>query len=278
MKPRMPQLDYMDEGLRVSINNQLYFLIKSIWDLPGTDVDASVGLLLSIEFWVDYLREHADEYPYQDYDFDDYNRDNFIRGIKEYVQERFWYEVYDLLEFFFKKRTYMDISSEIQKFNAALEEEVSGFRMLNELVVPFTGKIEIQSIEEASQLPKAYAGAESHIKKAVRLISDRENPDYSNSIKEAISAVESCGKVFVDGKNATLGDVLKEMRKKGEIHPQLIEAWDKLSSYTNAVPGVRHGLKESEQSVGFDEAKYMLVTCSAIVNYLCSKDAGKNSR
>ncbi len=35
--------------------------------------------------------------------------------------------------------------------------------------------------------------------------------------------------------------------------------------------GIRHGSTEEELKISFDEAKYMLVTCSAFVNYLIAK-------
>jgi len=44
-----------------------------------------------------------------------------------------------------------------------------------------------------------------------------------------------------------------------------------LSGYTSDKGGIRHGLKEEDHNVDIDEARFMLVTCSAFVNYLISK-------
>lgn len=38
---------------------------------------------------------------------------------------------------------------------------------------------------------KYFIGAKQHIPQTLELLSDRENPDYINSIKESISVVES---------------------------------------------------------------------------------------
>ena len=54
------------------------------------------------------------------------------------------------------------------------------------------------------------------------------------------------------------------------IHGALKEAFDHLYGYTSSEEGIRHGsIKESE--VDFDIAKFMLVSCSAFVNYLVSR-------
>ena len=49
-------------------------------------------------------------------------------------------------------------------------------------------------------------------------------------------------------------------------------AFEKLYAYTNnKTTGIRHALMEDTESPGFDEAKFMLVACSAFVNYLRGK-------
>ena len=51
--------------------------------------------------------------------------------------------------------------------------------------------------------------ATNHLEKALILISNRESPDYANSIKESISAVEAiCSEIL--GKSDTLGSALKK--------------------------------------------------------------------
>ncbi|WGS63939.1 hypothetical protein [Marinitoga aeolica] len=46
----------------------------------------------------------------------------------------------------------------------------------------------------------------------------------------------------------------------------------KLYGYTSDEKGIRHALLEGESTnISFDEAKFMLVSCSAYVNYLIEK-------
>lgn len=49
-------------------------------------------------------------------------------------------------------------------------------------------------------------------------------------------------------------------------------AFSKMYAYTGDAEGIRHALME-ETNLGFEDAKFMLVSCSAFVNYLKAKAA-----
>ena len=55
-----------------------------------------------------------------------------------------------------------------------------------------------------------------------------------------------------------------------DMHPALKAGFSKLYGYTSDESGVRHPILK-DANVGFAEAKYMLVTCSAFVNFLVDK-------
>jgi len=151
--------------------------------------------------------------------------------------------------------------------NQFFEQEYVGYRFVNGKIAPITDKNEIDSIEEACN--NEFAGTRAHIKKAVGFIADRERKDYKNCIKESISAVESICSIIAGQKKSSLDDALKNLQKKGvKIHPQLELAFSKLYAYTNSEKGVRHANGMFESEVTFEEAKFMLVSCSAFVNYL----------
>lgn len=63
---------------------------------------------------------------------------------------------------------------------------------------------------------------------------------------------------------------MKEVEKKIELHPALKEAFNKLYGYTSNADGIRHALLE-EDTLDFEDAKFMLVSCSAFINYLHPK-------
>lgn len=108
------------------------------------------------------------------------------------------------------------------------------------------------------------------MKKALNLYSDRFSPDYENSIKESISAVESmcCIITGETGKSATLGATLKKLEKHNiYIHEAMKSAFEKLYGYTSDENGIRHGGIDFKGATS-DDARYMLVSCSAFINYL----------
>jgi len=72
----------------------------------------------------------------------------------------------------------------------------------------------------------------------------------------------------------TLGPAIDVVAKKANLHPQLVTGFKALFGYTCDDHGIRHALKDDGQPEA-EDAKFMLVTCSAFVNYLTEK-AAKN--
>lgn len=157
------------------------------------------------------------------------------------------------------------------KFNAILEQEKSGYRLIDGLISPIVGEIEIECIEEASNT--RFSSVNTHLQKALQFYSDRENPDYENSIKEAISAVESmcCIITGMSGAQATLGNALKHLEDSGMVlHGALKSAFEKLYGYASDMNGIRHGGIDFKNAPA-EDAKYMLISCSTFINYLIEK-------
>lgn len=149
--------------------------------------------------------------------------------------------------------------------NQTFEKEFVGYRFVNGRIVQITSEEEINQIEEAIAVKDNKVN--DHLEKALLLLSDRENPDYENSIKESISAVEAmCNEIV--GKKSTLGEALKQLKKENKIHPSLESAFEKLYGYTSDASGIRHAGQMDGKNSTFEEAKFMLVACSGFVNYL----------
>lgn len=153
-----------------------------------------------------------------------------------------------------------------QVFNRVFEREYVGYRFIKGRITPIIDPLEISEIEEAGLIDENKVA--QHIDKSLGLLSDREHPDYENSIKESISAVEAmCSQIL--GKKATLGEALKKITDGGiTIHPSLKSAFEKLYGYTSDASGIRHSGEIGGPDSTFEEAKYMIVTCSAFINYL----------
>jgi hypothetical protein len=64
------------------------------------------------------------------------------------------------------------------------------------------------------------------------------------------------------------------LEKRINFHPALKEAFDKLYGWTSDAEGIRHGLGLMEEpNLEFEDAKFMLVACSAFINFLLEKAA-----
>lgn len=178
-----------------------------------------------------------------------------------------WNNVYDFIEYISQKYHNEEINIEFRKLiNEVLKEEKSAYRFINDYIVPIIDEVEIEEIEESLNIE--YFGAKRHLSNALELLSDREKPDYPNSIKESISAVEAVAKE-ITGKETDLASCLKVMDL--DLNKQFKTAMTNMYGWTCKEDGIRHGHTGEELKTSFEEAKYMLVTCSAFVNYMIAK-------
>lgn len=182
-----------------------------------------------------------------------------------------WYRVYDFIEKYLKIKDEITAIEMTKRFNRVFEEEVVPYRVLNGLVIPIVNESELKTLEET--INSEYDSVSRHMYKALELYSDRQKPDYENSVKESISAVEAmcCIITGSDGGNATLGNTLKKLKDAGvTIHPAMESAFLKLYGYTSDSGGIRHGSIEFVD-VPSEDAKYMMISCATFVNYLIEK-------
>lgn len=197
-----------------------------------------------------------------------YNLDPIIDQMKETIMLDQFDSVLSLIEYLAGRLRKDNYHSESvpQTFNKIFESEYIGYRFIGEKVTPITDEDEIRAINESIQSTEDTVAL--HFQKALERLSDRDKPDYENSIKESISAVEAMCNIILD-KTRTLSDSLRQLEKRGIIiHPALKDAFIKLYGYTCDASGIRHAGGLGSPNSTFDEAKFMLVACSAFVNYL----------
>ena len=123
---------------------------------------------------------------------------------------------------------------------------------------------------QQSLVSNDFPAVTTHLERALELLSDRKNPDFRNSIKESISAVEAMAQIVARDPKATLGDALKTLDKSKKIHPALKDGFSKLYGYTSDEGGIRHAMLE-EPNLRLEDAKFFLLACTTFVNYLKSK-------
>ncbi|WP_312423325.1 AbiJ-NTD4 domain-containing protein [Anaerospora hongkongensis] len=257
------QINDMDESLRALIWNDLTMCYWNIYKDGNLDDTRSVQSLV-IEIWSSFLKKPIDDLSKL--------RTVAISQIRKYFFSCEWYEVYDFIEFIANN---FDDDGEIdQEFidfcNCTLEKEMSGYRFVYNKIAPITSESEIKEVEEALYHFEKFRPVSIHIDAALRLMSDKENPDYRNSIKESISAVESACMIISGDSKATLGKALTIIEKKHPLHGSLKASFDKLYGYTSDAEGIRHALL-TESNLDLYDAKFMLVACSSFVNYLIAK-------
>lgn len=98
---------------------------------------------------------------------------------------------------------------------------MAGYRIINHIVTPITDENEIKAIQESLEKSKPFKGVYTHLSTALKMLSDRKNPDYRNSIKESISAVESIANVIAGEKTTSLAPALKVVKDKIKLHSAL---------------------------------------------------------
>lgn len=199
--------------------------------------------------------------------------DDAIKQIRSYFFQCEWHIIYSLIEetldnypsqYCEKKEKF------IEQINHVLEIENSAYRIINNEIIPITSEQEIKSIEEAITNTNQFSGVQQHLNQALKLMSDRQNPDYRNSIKESISAVESICKIVTNEDKATLGKALKIIEDKHGLHAALKGSLSQLYGYTSDADGIRHAMLE-ESNLSYIDAKFMLVACTNFINYLIDK-------
>jgi AbiJ N-terminal domain 4 len=194
-----------------------------------------------------------------------------LRKLKNYFLDSQWYEVYDVLEFLADSSAHPGLGERfIDSVNPLLKEELSGYRFVSGRIVPITSEEEIAAIEQALALPDSLKPVREHLNQSLTLLAKRKQAHYRNAIKESISAVESLCKIIVRQGKATLGPALNTVEEQTKLPAVLKQAFQKLYGYTSDAQGIRHALMD-EPTLDIEDAKFMLVSCSAFVNYLVVK-------
>lgn len=182
-------------------------------------------------------------------------------------------DVYDFLDFTVSSSLFPGEKDDfVDGLNFILQRELSGYRFINKELAPITSEAEIESIEQAIKHTNGsrYRGASIHLSTALEKLSDRREPDYRNSIKESISAVESVCQVIAGDSTLSLGKAIKVIEKTKPMHEAFKKGLLSIYGYTSDSDGIRHALQD-EPNLKQEDALFMLVTCSAFVNYFIVK-------
>jgi len=256
--------DEMPASLKTRIWNVLYLLIFSKIGDPDGQRISGIYNQLPYEFltklWYDFFG--SDLMAFDQWDW--LERVNLTK--RKYDAFK-WFKVYDFIEFILNNYSDARINAIISKeLDLVFEKENAPYRIIGNQVVSITSEGEKEEIEKALNILDKYKPVRDHISKALNLFSKRPEPDYKNSIKESISAVESLV-MIIEGDKKELPKLIDKLN----VHPAMKDGFKKLYGWTSDACGIRHGEYPDSFPCGEPEARYMLITCSAFINYVIAK-------
>lgn len=253
------QIDSMDDDLRNSLWNALFvFYFDGITSQTSEKNTAIMGFTKF--YWLRYLKWPIDKFPYKGSEQFSILRDRYFKYQ--------WNEVYDFIQIIANDYDDLDQNQKFMHYcNFILEQELSGYRFVSGVIARITSEEEISSIEQA--IASSPNPVSIHLQQALALFSDRTSPDYRNSMNSSISALESVCRIIASEPKDNWGIVIKQVKVKLGLHPALAGTIDKMFGWASDAD-IRHG-SPNEPTLDFDDAKLMLVSCSAFINYLISK-------
>ena len=250
------QVGSMDKRLRNALWNCVDYAILRI-SAQTAFVRLSPLSQLAVEIWDGVMHTTNDQIP------SEVGRLRF--ELKNWFMSVPWNLAYDLLECIAASGATLPEFK--PQCNEMLVREGAGYRFIGNQITPLTSEAEFQEV--ANALKESSAPVAEHLKTALGLFSNRTEPDYRNSVKESISAVEAACRELAAKPDATLSDAIKKL--PNQPHPALRFAFGKIYGYTGDQGGIRHSLDDQSVIVDEAEARFMFVACSAFVNYLRAK-------
>jgi hypothetical protein len=264
---KLLQKDGIDEETR----NRLWTILQwCLWDQWKTDQryepKAQAVEVLLDRLWFRFFKLPSDTRP--PFHRGGYSGETCYDILRGHFFNKDWCYVYDFIEFVLAAIPDATAKELVAPINSVLEEENVAYRLAGMQFIPITNEEEIDTVTKAEN--NEIESVREHLRTAINFLSDRKNPDYRNSIKESISAVESLMMVVSGNKSATLSEGLKRIHEVVDLHPALKGGFEKLYGYTCDEDGIRHAIF-SNRSISYGDAKYFLVSCSAFINYVVEK-------
>lgn len=234
------QLDYIDEQLQVGLWNVLDVSYWSSAEYIRRDLAPPMKLVsdqhnrdlyvLVRALWADFFKAPLEEITKR---FGS-DWDRILGHIRDFFfGNTAWWALYDFIEFVAENHPDMERNARFRESaNVMLEREMSAWRFVGPTIAQITSEEEIASID-AAMGNSAAPNAAKHIESALALLSDREDPDYRNSVKESISAIEAAVRLATDDEDATLSDGVKLLSRHHDLHPAMRAALLKLYGYAS---------------------------------------------
>ena len=131
--------------------------------------------------------------------------------------------------------------------------------------IPELTKKLVDSAEEL--LTPQYAAPLGQFKKAKAFLYNEQPPDYLNSIKEAVGAVEGLARTLCDQPKATLSELIPVLKKSHLSHPAMAQIVASIYAVRGDEPGIGHGAA-NQSSFGYADAEFILNVSASVIIYL----------
>ncbi|MBR2506978.1 MAG: hypothetical protein IKB70_08810 [Bacilli bacterium] len=268
---REMQIFDFEKGTRIVLFNRLKNLFDQQVEIRDLDIDCLIKFTVENAFNDVYQGEYEDTYT------------SLFVDVLDIFNNGEYHSILDIIEFVcnlifegeeeYSRRCasqygycfYVDVRASM---NDCFEDEFVGYRFIGDKIVKITNNVEIESINNSSLTP--YDKVNESISKAVAYISETGFKDYKNSIKEAISSVEQMANILLNTSGLTLSNAISQLADKNIVNNYLKSSIKNLYNYSSDTNGVRHGNNKDNDNISFEDAKFILITCSAIINYFCS--------
>lgn len=239
----------MDRDLRTRLWNAVYehFIMKL--SRPGLSLKKISPIIRYI--WTDFVRDKIDKIIH-------YQRIGpvaFYKWVGDCMFNAPFNRVFDFIEFLIPILESEEDLSDVEFIldcNTALEKEGSVFRIVNKKVVPLINGNEVMKLEQVFQQTATEEFAQTGFEKALALFTDRQHPDYNKVILEALQVVDWA-------------------LARYPAHKISHDGLSPIAVHNNCMIRIREVLSEPGTVATFEEARYWLMVCAALVNYLKEK-------
>ncbi len=180
------QIDSIDQELKNGLWNILYLqILNQIQNEYTYKWNVNPFHFFCRSLWHNFFKIPIDSIPSSRYDVGSFIRSSYFNGN--------WHEAYNLIEHIVDlasdKIFELNISTIKESFNHVLEREFAGYRFIQGYLSPITNSSESESLKTAIDKTNSYSelkGCNLHLREALLKLSDRQHPDFRNSIKESV--------------------------------------------------------------------------------------------
>ncbi|MFH0882298.1 MAG: hypothetical protein V2A56_04865 [bacterium] len=254
------QVEGVDDALRVAIWNAIWrTLIDDPWAKPKPTLREEV----LDDIWEHFYRRPSDETPRDPHEI--------LARLKEWLAECEWYRAYDLLEFLHSVLPPTETGGYELAVNRGLEAERSAYRLMRGSILPVTDAVEVREVTQATEeiVERGIGPARDHMNTAIAELGKRRGADYEKVVREATAAVQSVARWTARKDVATLQEAFTALDEEGRLPTTFKQGLGALFD-TEGAQGSGHPFQQAGSEVGLKEARFTVVTASAVINYLLS--------